>query len=253
MAITHSNQSTGVLTCSTKGELELFWQHFANTGYDVSACNPGSPGKCSKIAKNRTIIVNVSQEKANMKLHMPSKKFIVSTFSLFVAIAVLLTVVPAVYAEGEGPLTPIPGLGRVPNATLTRMHKQEISWYMDQDALFKKANSLSTTFAALITAESKAGKNIDILQAGLDTFNAEVAASREIHVVAGNAIFTVVGFRASGDVYNRLAAGQSILDGRESLNDSHFRLIKAMADLRKSFVKWRQDRIPYPHTDRYGY
>jgi len=188
-----------------------------------------------------------------MKLHMPSKKIIISTFSLFVAIAVLLTVVQAVYAEGEGPLTPIPGLGRLPNETLTRMHKQEISWYTDQEALLKEANSLSKTFTALIKAESAAQKNVDILQAGLDTFNAEVTSSREIHIVAGNAIFTAVGFRASGDVYNRLAAGQSILDGRDSLKEAHFRLIKAMADLRKSFVNWRQDRISYPHTDRYGY
>jgi hypothetical protein len=178
-----------------------------------------------------------------MKLHLPSKKFIVSSFSLIVAIAVLLTVVPAVYAEGEGPLTPIPGLGRLPNETLVRMHKQEISWYNDQDALLKKANTLSTTFADLITAEASEGKNVTILQAGLDTFNTEVTASREIHAVAGTAIFTLIGFKASGDVRDRLAAGQSLLDGRTSLKDSHFRLIKAMEDLRKSFVKWRHNRI----------
>jgi hypothetical protein len=183
-----------------------------------------------------------------MKLRLPSKKFIVSTFSLLVAIAVLLTVVPAVYAEGEGPLTPIPGLGRLPNATLTRMHKQEISWYMDQEALFKKANTLSATFADLIKAEASAGKDVTILQAGLDTFNAEVTASREIHTVAAaTAIFTAIGFNNAGEVRDRLVAGQSILDGRESLKESHFRLIKAMADLRKSFTKWRHDRVGDPH------
>ena len=183
-----------------------------------------------------------------MKLHLPSKKFIVSSFSLLVAVAVLLTVVPAVYADGEGPLTPIPGLGRVPNETLVRMHKQEVGWYNDQEALFKNANTLSAAFAALITAEAKQGKNVAVLQGGLDTFKAEVAASREIHNVAGATIFTLIGFKASGDVRDRLVAGQSLLDGRDSLKEAHFRLIKAMADLRKSFAKWRHTRIVGPRT-----
>jgi hypothetical protein len=183
-----------------------------------------------------------------MKPSLPSRKIFVSVFSLLVAIAVLLTVVPAVYAEGEGPLTPIPGLGRLPNETLTRMHKQEISWYTDQEALFRKAHTLSTAFEDLITLEIKSGADVTILQAGLDTFNAEVAASREIHIVAGNAIFTAIGFRNSGEVKDRLAAGRSILDGRASLKESHFRLIKAMEDLRKSFSKWRHYRVGDPHV-----
>lgn len=178
-----------------------------------------------------------------MKLRLPSKKFIVSSFSLIVAIAVLLTIVPAVSAEGEGPFTPIPGLGRLPNITLTRMHKLEISWYTDQEDLFKQANSLSTDFTDLITAESKAGKNVDILQTALDTFSAELTACREIHLAAGTAIFTSVGFRDSGDVKDRLAAGQSILNGRDGLKDANFRLSQAMYDLHKSFTKWRQSRI----------
>jgi hypothetical protein len=188
-----------------------------------------------------------------MKLRLPSKKFIVSTFSLLVAIAVLLAVVPAVSAEGEGPLSPIPGLGRLPNVTLVRMHKLEVSWYNDQTALLKKAEQLSAKFADLITAESKAGKDVSMLQAGLDTFNAEVAASREIHALAGTTIFTLVGFKATGDVKDRIAAGQSLLDGRDTLKDANFRLIKAMFDLRKSFSKWRQHRIGDPQIDNYPY
>jgi hypothetical protein len=183
-----------------------------------------------------------------MKPSLPSKKLIVSVLSLLVAIAILLTVVPAVYAEGEGPLTPIPGLGRLPNATLTKMHKQEISWYTDQETLFKQANTLSKKFEDLITLEIKSGADVTILQTGLDTFKAEIAASHEIHIVAGNAIFTAIGFRNSGEVKDRLAAGQSILDGRDSLREAHFRLIKAMDDLRKSFAKWRHYRVGDPHT-----
>jgi hypothetical protein len=178
-----------------------------------------------------------------MKLRLSSKKFIVSSFSLIVVIAILLTVVPAVSAEGEGPLTPIPGLGRVPNVTLARMHKLEISWYNDQTALIKKADQLGVKFAELIKSEASEGKDVTILQTALDTFTAEVAATREIHAVAATAIFTAVGFKADGGVKDRLVAGQSLLDGRDSLKEANFRLIQAMADLRKGFVKWRHYRV----------
>lgn len=183
-----------------------------------------------------------------MKLHLSSKKFIVSLFSLLVAIAILLTVVPTVSAEGEGPLTPIPGLGRLPNATLVRMHKLEISWYNDQTALIRKAEQLSAKFAELIKSESIEGKDVTILQTALDTFNVEVTASREIHAVAGTAIFTAVGYRVDGGVKDRLVAGQSLLDGRDSLKEANFRLMQAIADLKKSFVKWRHDRVGDPHV-----
>jgi len=183
-----------------------------------------------------------------MKLSLPSKKFILSSFSLLVAIAILLTVVPTVYAEGEGPLTPIPGLGRLPNATLVRMHKLEISWYNDQTALLKKSEQLAAKFADLIKSEASEGKDITILQTALDTFNVEVTASREIHAVAATAIFTAVGYRADGGVKDRLVAGQSLLDGRDSLKEANFRLMQAIADLKKSFVKWRHYRVGDPHV-----
>jgi hypothetical protein len=182
-----------------------------------------------------------------MKLSLPSKKLIVSAFSVLMVIAILLTVVPAVSAEGEGPLSPIPGLGRLPNVTLVRMHKQEASWFNDQEALFKKANLLASKYAALITEVTKSGANPAILQEGLDTFNAEIAASREIHATAGAAIFSLPAFKVNGDVRDRIAAGQSLLDGRDALKDAHFRLIKAMVDLRKNFAKWRHDRVGDPH------
>ncbi len=182
-----------------------------------------------------------------MKLRLPSKKFIVSSFSLLVALAILLAVVPAVSAEGEGPLTPIPGLGRIPNVTLTRMHKLEISWYNDQSALIKKTDQLAAKFTDLIKSESGEGKDVTILQTALDTFNAEVAAVREIHAVAGTAIFNGVGYRMDGSVKDRLVAGQSLLDGRDSLKEANFRLTQAMADLSKGFIKWRHYRVGDPH------
>jgi hypothetical protein len=178
-----------------------------------------------------------------MKLRLPSKKFVLSMFSALIAIAILLSVVPAVYAEGDDPLTPIPGLGRLPNATLISMHKKEGTWFNDQESLLKDANKLDLAFQSLITAEAKRGRDVSVLQEGLATFESEVAACREIHLNAGNIVFSLVGFKANGDVRDRLAAGQTLLDGRASLKDAHFRLTDAMNNLKKYYAIWRHTRI----------
>lgn len=185
-----------------------------------------------------------------MKLHLPSKKFILSSFSALIALVLLLTVVPTVSAEDEGPLTPIPGLGRIPNATLVRMHKQLGGWYGDQEDLLKKASTLSARYQDLITANA-AQQHADILQEGLATFNAEIEASRQIHLVAGASIYSLVGFKANGDVRDRLAAGQQIIEGLASLREANHRLTIAMSALKKNFAQYRQARHRPPYIYKY--
>lgn len=178
-----------------------------------------------------------------MKLRLPSKKFLLSSFSILIAITILMSVVPAAYAEGNDPLTPIPGLGRISNNTLIHMHKKEGTWFNEQEAILRQADSLAKTFQQLIDAEAKQGKDVSILQAGLATFQSEVTTIREIHLVAGASIFSLVGFKVNGDVRDRLAAGQTLLSGHASLREAHVRLVIAMTDLRRSYAKWRSARI----------
>jgi hypothetical protein len=178
-----------------------------------------------------------------MKMCLPSKKYFVGVLSILIVISILATVVPAAYAEGTGPLSPIVGLGRPSNDTLIRMHKLEGSWFNDQDALLKKANQLSVSFQALIDAESKAGKVVTSLQDAESVFDSEVIASTQIHAEAGAIIYSLVGWNGAGDVRDRAAAGQSLLDGRDKLKDANFRLTYAMDTLQKSFVSWRSHRI----------
>ena len=178
-----------------------------------------------------------------MKLRLPPKKFILSSFSILIAIAVLLTVVPAAYAEGSAPLSPIPGLGRISDNTLIMMHKKEATWFNEQEALLKQADSLAKTFQQLIDAEAKQGKDVSTLKGGLAAFEAELVPCREIHLLAGASIFSLVGFKVNGNVRDRLAAGQSLLDGHASLKDAHVRLTMAMTDLHRSYARWRHGRI----------
>jgi len=184
-----------------------------------------------------------------MKMSLPSTNIIIRAFSVLIVIAVLLTAVPAVYADGSGPLTPIPGLGRLPNSTLVLMHKNEGTWFNDLQSLFVEANTLSGTFQSLIDAETKRGKDVLDLKDALATFNSEITASKEIHALAGTNIYSLVGWKATGDVRDRLAAGASLLDGRSALKDAHFRLSDAIVILRKSFVLWRANIIRNPGTN----
>ncbi len=177
-----------------------------------------------------------------MKLKLPSKKFLLGVLSVVIAIAVFASVVPAL-AAGSDPVTNIPGLGRVNDMTLIKMHKKQGTWFNDQDALLKEADGLAKAFSTLIAAEAKRGKNVSLLNNGLATFEAEVAACRQIHLVAGASIFSITGFKMNGDVRDRLAAGQQLLDGYASLKDAHFRLDQAMSNLGKSFVNWRKLHI----------
>jgi len=184
-----------------------------------------------------------------MQRRLPSKKILFGLLSALVAIALLVSVIPAMAAGAGDENTPIPGMGRVPNPTLVRMHNKLGSWFNDQEDLLREADGLSQNFQALIDVHQKAGKNVTILENGLATFEAEVAASREIHLVAGAAIFSTAGFKVNGDVRDRLVAGQQLLDGHASLKDAHFRLAQAIHDLRKTFTNWRHTRvtgIPWP-------
>ena len=61
--------------------------------------------------------------------------------------------------------------------------------------------------------------------------------------MAGASIFSLVGFKVNGDVRDRLAAGQLLLDGHASLKEAHVRLEVAMTALHHSYASWRHDRI----------
>ena len=158
-----------------------------------------------------------------MKIKIPSKKYIFGMLTILITIAVLFSTVPVAYAEGNGPLSPIPGLGRLPNETLIRMHNIEGNWVREQASLFRTANSLSKTFQTLITAEAKKGKNVTILQDAFNVFDTEVTASNEIHNLAGVVVFNLVGWKADGGVRDRQSAGQSLLEGRTTLRDANLK------------------------------
>ncbi len=178
-----------------------------------------------------------------MNMRLTSKIWTIGMLSVLIAVAVLLCLAPSASAEGSGPTTVIPGLGRPSNDTLIRMHNSEAGWLRDMESTFTEAGKLSSTFQGMIDALAGDNKDVTSLKSALVTFDSEVIASRAIHTRAGADILNLVGWKANGDVRDRLAAGISLLDGRAGLKDVNFRLSFAIEVLNKAFVKWRAARI----------
>ena len=172
------------------------------------------------------------------KIEFPANKIIAGIFSLLVVLAVLMSVVPA-FAEGSGPMTVIPGLGRISNPTLTRMHQSEIGWFNDQAALFQEADQLTATFQSLIDAQDKKKHDTTVLKVALNDYENKLVSARLAQTGGASIIFSLDGFKVDGSVRDPLAAGQTVLDGRVALNDVRVRLNSAMDTLSTSFKKWR--------------
>jgi hypothetical protein len=178
-----------------------------------------------------------------MKNNLSSGKTLAKLLSVLIVIAVLLTVVPVAYAESNGPLTAIPGLGRLPNETLMKMHQKVGGWLVDQEAVFVQAGLIGATYDDLITAQSKKKKDVTFLKDALSSFLTEVAGARDVNSQAGITIFSLSGWKANGEVRDRLAAGESLLLGRDQVKDANFRLTNAINILRKSLDRWRVLRL----------
>lgn len=183
-----------------------------------------------------------------MKLSLPSGKINLKMFSALIAAVILLAVVTVAYADSTGQLSPIPGLGRLPNETLIRMHIKEGSWFTDQETIFIKANALSSNFSKLIAAEKLKGRDTTALSNALAAFDDDIAAARAIHTEAGTIIYSADGWTGTGAVRDRLAAGQSLLNGRVALRDCNFRLTNGMDVLQRAFWQWRGAIIAIKHT-----
>lgn len=163
--------------------------------------------------------------------------FIVSILAVFSLLAVLPT--PAAYAGDDGPFTPIPGLGRVPNATLRHMLIRLRGWRDSQTTIFRDANKLATNFQAFIDVEKGKKRDVTELEAALSTFNAEITVAQGVYNNANKLLIANSGFDATFNVTDRQAAAQTFLNTRDYLRDTHFRLVTAMANLKKAYKHFR--------------
>jgi hypothetical protein len=177
-----------------------------------------------------------------MKINPQLKRNILIVMISILAISSLLAVLPtpAAYAGDNEPTYPvIPGLGRVPNPTLSHMLVRLRAWHASQTTIFRDANKLAEDFQSLITVQSLKKKNVAELEAALVTFNDEMAVAQTVYTNAGKVLVANAGFNPSFNVTDRQAAGRTFLDAREYLRDSHFRVLTAMDNLTRVYKHFR--------------
>jgi hypothetical protein len=190
------------------------------------------------VETTRTKLAAISQESEMIQTNLKSPKFMLFFASLLVVISLLALPIAAAYAEGTGPVPPISGLGRVPNATLRRMLLRERTWMANQGTVFKDANKLSISFQLLINHEKTKGKDVTDLQIAMNNFDAELLVADGIYKNAIKVLVANSGFDGSFNVTDRAAAGVTFLTARGHLRDAHFRLVTAMDNLRRTYKRW---------------
>lgn len=175
-----------------------------------------------------------------MKLNFPLQKIVMALIALAVAFTVMVFPVSTASAEKEKPPSPIPGLGRIPDATLTRILFREKASYDSINIVVRDAYQLAKNFQKFITTESKRGRDVSELDAALVAFNTEIEISRTIHAESGRLLGLNSGFHdVSYAVLNRQDAGATILGVRDTLRDAHFRMRTAIQDLERVYKHWR--------------
>ncbi len=176
-----------------------------------------------------------------MKLNPQIKRnilIVISILAVFSLFAVLPT--PAAYAGDNEPTYPvIPGLGRVPNPTLSHMLVRLRTWRDDQTTIFRDANKLAENFQSLITLQALKKKNVSELEAALVTFNSDMATAQIVYDNAQKVLIANAGFNPTFNVTDRQAAGRTFLDARAYLKDSHFRVVDAMDRLTRVYKHFR--------------
>lgn len=150
----------------------------------------------------------------------------------------------AVFAD-TGP-TPAPRARRTDEQKDQRLvfnYQNEQQWLSKQQGHLDKANQGVTKVQQLI--EKAKGKNVDVsaLETALAAFKTKIASAQSAHAQAASILAAHTGFDASGNVTDRTAAHQTLLDGRLALRDAQSILRQATAEFRQAVRTWRQQRL----------
>jgi hypothetical protein len=91
----------------------------------------------------------------------------------------------------------------------------------------------------LITKAQGNGVNVDDLVKALADFNAKLADAQKAHDQAASILNAKNGFDGSGNVTDRTAAHQTLVDARDNLRQTHLSLTNGVLTLRTAVQTWR--------------
>jgi len=91
----------------------------------------------------------------------------------------------------------------------------------------------------LITKAQAKKVNVDELVKALADFKAKLAEAQKSHDQAASILSAKTGFDSSGNVTDRTAAHQTLLDARNALRQAHLTLTNGALGLRTAVQNWR--------------
>lgn len=164
--------------------------------------------------------------------------------ALVMVLSLLALSATPVLAEDDPP-KPIPGLGKVSNADLTRMYRKVRAWYDSQAIVIRDSYELAKQFQLLIDLYKKRGRDVTGLEAALVRFNGEIARAEAARVYTNSLFTRNAGFNGFFVVLDRQLAAQTILEARTSLKGTHMDLEQAVLNLKRDYNAWRRWMLGY--------
>ncbi len=175
----------------------------------------------------------------------PTLKTLIAPLVAFVMVLTMLlaTATPA-FAEDDPP-KPIPGLGKVSNADLTKMYQKVRSWYDSQAIVIRDSYELARQFQTVIDFYKKKGRDVTRLDAALATFYTDISIAEAARVNTNSMFTRNAGFNGFYVVLDRQLAAQTILEARTNLKGTHLNLVAAIQKLAREYHGWKRWMLGY--------
>ena len=125
-------------------------------------------------------------------------------------------------------------------SALSAAYKHDQAWLAVQQTNLDKANAIVPVLQDLITQANSLGLDTSALSAALAVYQGQLATAQASHSSAADVLAAHAGFDDSGNVTDRAAAAQTVLDATKALTDTHIVLVQSMQDLLaavKAFAK----------------
>jgi len=162
-----------------------------------------------------------------------------AALAVLAAVLLLASAPAAVPVYAQGP-TPQPRGAAVVERILARLYEREQAWLKAQANHLERAGQVADKAQQLLDAAKEKGKDVVALEQALAAFRAGLAESQAAHDQAASILGSHAGFDASGQVTDRQAARQTVVQARRSLAEAHRILVKAVRDLRQAVRDWRR-------------
>jgi hypothetical protein len=130
------------------------------------------------------------------------------------------------------------------DTALTQAFNTENKWLAQQQQAIAKAEQAGAKIQQLIDTAAAEGLDVSVLQNALAAFNAEMATVKAENESAANLLAAHNGFDEQGNVTDRQAARQTVLDAKQALWQAHVTLSQAARSLHQAVREWKQAAFP---------